>query len=203
VTRQNKLVLLGIAVIGASRFALGIDPSLVRGQDPVELIEDGDFVRPLDGSWVVDATNESIVSAKGNGFKRALRLEVSTSSHPHPGDVGMHVTVGHLVHLGDTVYIRVWMRATPLGHDGSFRTQTRFERTVAPFNKLIDQHVSVKSKWKEYKFAATAEDQYLPGEAQVTFLLEPGSGALEMANLRVEDLGDTPVSSLRLKRPKT
>jgi hypothetical protein len=166
-----------------------------------ELISDGRFDQPLGQEWEISpVVTATIVSIKGPSFKKALHLVVPLMSQTKPNGATVRVITSAMVHLGTTVYIRAWLRTSEpmetsldlLSGDG------RSTSFIAP--------IQLTTKWKEFKAATAVSGSFLPGELQLVIGLGNQSRTVDIANVRVEDYGDTPPNDLpqtKIVEPRT
>lgn len=166
-------------------------------EDPVVLIDEKLGV-PMPDSWTIQGSRMSAPNAgvqkekkkgKGRQVSNFLHLEFDAPPSHQFSDCFLRARSIAMVHLGDTVAIRVWMR-------GTGQVSLSYAQTVDPFAQLINETIKLTPAWKEYRFAATAQTQYLPGDAKFEMLLGYGAGTADISRLRVEDLGDDPPSSI-------
>jgi hypothetical protein len=158
---------------------------MLHSEDSVTLIEDGDFATPLPSSWEVHSVKADLVKLKGKPFSRVLHLDVDATHK----DAALLASTIAMVHLGDTVAIRVWMR-------GYGNAALEFAEVDDPTAKLVEGHGKLTPKWKEYRFAGSSKSQYLAGEAKFGLRFSQGGEWADVARLRVEDLGDATPDSI-------
>ncbi len=131
------------------------------------------------------------VDAKNAHFTRAVRAQFTPKAEANPWDVSLHVPVEGAIGKGHTVYMRAWMRSPT-----NAKISMIAERSSEPFNKFIDQGISLTPDWKEYRVAGISDDEYTSGKTQLTLFLGYGKGVVEIGDLRAEDLGFQPIQDL-------
>lgn len=159
-------------------------------EDPITLIEDESFATPLPESWSSHEIRAEVQKGREKGFGRYLHVDVDATHK----NASVTTKTMAMVHLGDTVAIRVFMR-------GSGDAFLNFEETGAPFRKLIEGRAKLTSKWKEFRFAYSTTAQYLAGEAAFALRFKEGGDWADVAKLRVEDLGDAAPESIHPTHP--
>ncbi len=131
------------------------------------------------------------VNAKQLSFDTATQATYRDVPNGNPWDVSIHIPTVAPVRQGRTVYLRAWMRSPK-----SSKVSLIFERAAAPNNKCINTVFNLTPEWKEYRTAGICDASYGAGEATVTVFLGYGAGTVEIGDLRAEDLGIKPISSL-------
>jgi len=150
---------------------------------PVTLVANGDFTGPLAG-WSFNGGEKIAHEVIDNAAGKALRLHVA----PAPGASPYSVTAYHRfelpVNAGEVVRLIVSLRSPD-----NVRAGLVFEESSEPYSKPVTRLVRATPEWAEYRMHFRAERNYGAGEMQLTLHLGRDSGALELANVRVEDLG--------------
>lgn len=176
--------------------AVTTKPNGARLDAPQSLIRNGDFAEALGGSWIFsDKTpTATLVDVAGQGFKQALQLEVAQATE-HPWDaraatpkIGLPLTKGSLIG------VRFWARSPQQAQLG-----VRFQKSEAPFDKIISRNIALTPEWTEYRYYANLASDLPPDATQFEFHVGYGAGTIEVANVRVEDFGPGQVKELELK----
>ena len=131
------------------------------------------------------------VTVSQPSFETATQAIFPNAANGNPWDVSIHIPTVAAVRQGRTVYLRAWMRSPT-----SSKVSLIFERAAPPNNKCINTVFNLTPEWKEYRTAGISDGSYGVGEATVTVFLGYGAGTVEIGDLRAEDLGTKPISSL-------
>jgi len=133
------------------------------------------------------------VDANQPRFAHAVQATYSVNSGDNPWDESLHVPSIAKVTRNHTIYIRAWLRSST-----SSMVSLIFEQAAPPNSKFIDEGIGLTPEWKEYRVAGISDVSYGPGEAQLTVFLGYKSGAVEIGDIQVEDIGIKPIQTLPL-----
>ncbi len=92
---------------------------------------------------------------------------------------------------GDVIRFRAWMRSPAKTKIG-----VMFEQASPPNTKYLASVVIPPAQWREYSFAGKAGQAHGAGEAQVALFMGYGAGNVELANIRLENLGQVDLSKI-------
>ena len=194
-TGSVEMTAIRLQKVAAPDAALPI-PNLATLDAPQSLIANGDFAAPLDKSWVFSAQMPvvTLVDVAGQSFGRALHLEMPTVA-PHPWDARASTPkIGQPLAKGALVAVQFWARSPQKNQIG-----VRFQKSVAPFDKIISQNVVLTPDWTQYRFYARVDSDLPPDATQFEFHLGFGAGAVELANVRVENFGAGQIKDLEAR----
>ncbi|NOY80068.1 MAG: hypothetical protein GXP31_03585 [Kiritimatiellaeota bacterium] len=166
-------------------------PSLDK---PESLIANGDFGGPLKTHWrwFPDDRVEAKRAGPGpDGLAQCVRLEVKPAPGADPWSIQFAQGCRGLVLPKEVVRFRAWVRS-------SQRARVAFvvEEAKAPYRKSIFQMVRLGPEWKSVVFAGVAERTFKPGELQAKLFLGYDPGTVEIAGVRVENVGMTPLDRI-------
>ncbi|MBW3638212.1 MAG: endo-1,4-beta-xylanase, partial [Armatimonadetes bacterium] len=160
------------------------------------LIQNGDFAAPLQGNWFGGGKlppQMEIVPAQVGSFSKALRLSVAAPADSRPWDSRLAQKVDVPVKKGDVIYIRAWVRSPQSGPIGMF-----YQMVADPFTKSAERIFKLTPQWTEYKFSGVATQDFAPGESLFEFHVGQTNGTVEIAGVRVENLGPTLPADLEI-----
>ncbi|BCM93756.1 anti-sigma-I factor RsgI6 [Abditibacteriota bacterium] len=163
---------------------------------PQNLIRNGDFTAPVADSWIFSAKTPvvSLVDVAGQSFQRALHLEIATEVE-HPWDARMVTPkINQPLAKDSLIAVRFWARSPQKAQIG-----VRFQRSQTPFDKIISHNMVLSPEWSEYRFFTQLGSSLAPEATQFEFHLGYGVGAIELANVRVENFGVGLVKDLEAK----
>jgi len=182
----------GVVEIGAVKLTAA-EKSTASRERPVNLVRNGDFSAPMVGTWDVNSVQAEVVPGGAPGGRNAWKLKVSPAAEASPWShsVGQH-NAGPIA-SGDVVYFRALMRSATRSRVG-----VMYERASEPFSKHLSALAVLTPEWKEYRFAAPMPRSFQPGAAQLTLFLGYGPGEVELANVRVENIGRADLGSLNI-----
>jgi GH35 family endo-1,4-beta-xylanase len=180
----------GPGTIQLGEFQLYRMPVEDRPTGPVSLISNGDFRGDISGTWDQRWVEGEVVpggAPKGNAWR--LTVQPKTGANPWDHSVGQVSTAR--IYPGDTVYFRALMRSPTRSRVG-----VMYEQATEPHTKYLSTLALLTPEWKEYKFAAAVAKGFAPGAAKLTLFLGYGPGTVEIADVRVENMGRTPLKDL-------
>jgi hypothetical protein len=165
-------------------------------QDPADLVEDGSFETPLPASWSTHVAHANIVDWKIHSVGKVLHLEFGPRNPGKNEGPLLRIKTTGMIHLGDTVAVRLFLRGDPKGATDDLKVKLLFLATEDSSKKLIDASFNVGSAWKEYRFATVVHNQYLAGEVELSLFSNSGAGILDIAHVRIQELGDQSPNSV-------
>jgi len=153
---------------------------------PVNWI-DGD--RDLDATAWTAVGLESAVNFDVSGipFRKGLRVSFRSEPGATPWSIQLGRLVNHPVRRGDTIYFRAWLRSPQ-----RCPTTFIFEQASEPHTKFLSAVASPGPEWREFRFAGRVGRDYEPGQTQLKFFFGGSSGTVEIAGVRVSNLGPNP-----------
>ena len=160
---------------------------------PQTLTENGDFSGNFDNTWLIvnpDAIRREIVKVENQPFQRALKLEVTPAADALPWGVQIGQKFNKFIAQGELVSLRMWMRS-----DDSVPLTIVAELAEGSYEKFLTRSVKLTPQWKEYRFVALAPRAYQADGAQFKIFLGAAKGSLEIADVRVENYGATPLET--------
>lgn len=135
-------------------------------------------------SGVESATNFNV---SGLPFRKGLRVVFRSAPGATPWSIQLGRVVDRPVQRGDMIYFRAWLRSPQ-------RCPTTFvyEQASEPHTKFLSATASPGPEWKEFRFAGRVGRDYGPGETQLKFFFGGSTGTVEIAGVRVTNLGPNP-----------
>ncbi len=166
-------------------------PSL---DQPAGLIADGEFNDPLTKHWrwfPDDRVQVKRTAPGPNGLAHRVRLELKPKPGADPWSIQFVQAGRALVLPNEVVRFRAWVRSPQ-------RCRVAFvvEEAKAPYRKSIFQVVRLGPAWKRVVFAGLAGRAFKPGELQAKLFLGYDPGTVEIAGVRVENVGMTPLERI-------
>ncbi len=170
--------------------------ALALAADAPNLLANADFAANTGAWWFSDGLQAEIVPCELAGWPKALRLTV----HSAPGAEAWTVQGAHplqgAVKVGDRLVVRVWLRSP---ERCAFQIQTQLNRE--PWSGLASMTANATPVWREHLLQAVAVAGAEAGSVSLNVQLGGAQGVLEVAGMRVENLGDAPAVAVR--RPGT
>lgn len=151
----------------------------------VNLVGNSRFANADAAEWNTNASSLDVLAVNQPAFKYAARLTFRPKAGGNPWDVVLSTPAAYPVTKGKTLTIRAWIRSST-----SSRIGVNFEQARDPYTKMISQVATPSPTWKEYEFDGVADKDYAQGEAQLTIYLGYEAGSVDLANVRVETLGE-------------
>ncbi len=144
------------------------------------------FTQPTSGWSPTRVVTSTAISAKGP----ALTLTAAGAGESPWTNVAHKKTNGPIA-AGDVVSFRAWMRSPNKAKIGIM-----FELASPPNTKYIASVVIPPPDWKEYRFAGKVGAAHPTGEAQLALFMGYGAGTVELADIRLENLGSVDLSKI-------
>lgn len=167
---------------------------------PASLVANADFSAPLPGSWtasgrMAEAPRLVDASIDGAATTRALELSPEYREGGQPWDSSFSAArIAVPVAKGDTLLVQFWGRATPTS-----RVNVVFQQATAPFEKSIRETAALRPQWQKFTFYAPAKAAYPAGGANFELQLGLAAGKVQLADLKVLNLGPIGTSEVRAR----
>ena len=125
--------------------------------------------------------------AQPNGHGPVARLTVATQPQ-NAWNALFKATNPVAVNGGDAVAVRVWARSATKSRVGFI-----FQQSAAPNDKFVSETATLSPEWKEYRFIGILDNarSFAAGGSNFEIHAGYGAGTVEIANVRVEDFGQS------------
>jgi peptidoglycan/xylan/chitin deacetylase (PgdA/CDA1 family) len=165
--------------------------ALARSGQAAPLVFNGDFAKPLAGTWSAGGKSRiepSVVTAQieaEKSIQHALRLELKAAEGANPWDVWLKAPdTTSAIAKSDMIGVQFWAKST-----NPTRFNAIYQQGAPNFAKTIRQTVSLGPQWQKFAFFAPAQVAQDAGASNFEFQLGQTSGTVEVAGVRVENLG--------------
>ena len=161
-----------------------------------------DFAPQIPKNWSLSAnfpleSKVVEIAPPSPGISRALRIEANSPQTANLWDARLASRPNEAgIVAGDLFLVQFWARS-----DSPFKPRISpvVQRGGAPFEKILQEIAPLSPTWKRFTFYASAKTDFAP--QSTVFELQWGGlrGALEIADLRVVNLGAVPQNAARAR----
>jgi len=189
-TGENRWISKPRVVATNAAPATTVATNATSPQAAVSLIVNGDFSAPLTGAWFAGGktplTPTLITPQIGEAKEvtRAIQLVLTKNPAANPWDAWLRAAnTARPIAKGDLVAMQFWARSTePSKLNAVFQNSATFE-------KPIRETVNLTPQWQKFTFFGTSASAIEAGKSNFELQLGQTSGTLEVAGIRLENLG--------------
>ena len=166
--------------------------------NPQTIVANGDFASPLPGTWNANgpvAPKMEIVDAEVGTYRRAVRLTTAIKPDDMPWHARLAAARTPVAIAKDSIIaVRFWARSPQSSNIG-----VNYQMSVDPFPKSITKISKLTPEWKELRIYGITDRAYAANESNFEFHIGFVSGTIEIAGVRVENYGVTPLADVENK----
>ncbi len=137
--------------------------------------------------WNGNGLTIQTVPSAPNGHGPVARLTI-TGQPQNPWAARFGASNPTAVNSGDAIAVRLWARSPTKNRIG-----VMFQQSTAPHPKFISQTATLSPQWKELRFVGIIDNarNFPAGGSNFEIHAGYGAGTIEIANVRVEDFGQS------------
>jgi hypothetical protein len=164
---------------------LFVAPTL-PAQEPANLLANGAFEQGLEGWWVSqgETCTTALVAVAVGGAKQALRVTLTPKPGGNPWDASLGCKLGAPLQKNDVVRVQLWLRSPQ-----SCRASVLLQVPHAPWTTLFARTVTAVPEWRQFTVQGRCAQDYPAEEAGLSLQLGHDTGEIEIAQIRITDLG--------------